>query len=207
MVIEAADLSAVGRLEFAAQEFKKVILKGGQVRGKEFSGCTFVKCSFAETTFLECRFSECVFRACDLSLANLKSSSFSAVRFEDCQALGVDWTQTTWADSPVRLNRPVDFLRCALNHATFMGLNMKKIVLSHCSAHDVSFEEANLAQADCSCTDFAGSRFMHTDLSGADFSGATNYTIAAHLNTLKKTRFSLPEAMSLLYGLDIILTE
>lgn len=29
----------------------------------------------------------------------------------------------------------------------------------------------------------------------------------AGLNVLKKTRFSLPEAMSLLYSLDIVLTE
>jgi hypothetical protein len=44
-------------------------------------------------------------------------------------------------------------------------------------------------------------------LTQADFTGATNYAIAASLNTLKKTKFSLPEAMSLLYSLDIILTE
>jgi fluoroquinolone resistance protein len=56
-------------------------------------------------------------------------------------------------------------------------------------------------------TDFSNSRFQHTNLTEADFTGATNYAIAASLNTLKKTKFSLPEAMSLLYSLDIILTE
>jgi hypothetical protein len=45
------------------------------------------------------------------------------------------------------------------------------------------------------------------DLTQADFTGARDYTIAPNLNQLKQTKFSLPEAMALLYGLDIILTE
>jgi len=44
-------------------------------------------------------------------------------------------------------------------------------------------------------------------LTEADFTGAKNYAIAASSNTLKKTKFSLPEAMGLLYSLDIVLTE
>ena len=48
---------------------------------------------------------------------------------------------------------------------------------------------------------------MHANLTEADFTGAKNYAIAPGMNTLKKTKFSLPEAMSLLYNLDIKLTE
>ena len=51
------------------------------------------------------------------------------------------------------------------------------------------------------------SRFNHTNLTEADFSDATHYNISAVDNTLKKTRFSLPEAISLLYSLDIILKD
>jgi fluoroquinolone resistance protein len=71
----------------------------------------------------------------------------------------------------------------------------------------VDFAEADLTLANCTFTDFTNSRFQHTNLTQADFTGATNYTIAPNLNTLKKTKFSLPEAMALLYGLDIVLTE
>ncbi len=42
---------------------------------------------------------------------------------------------------------------------------------------------------------------------GADFRGARNYAIAADLNTLKQAKFSLPEAVALLHGLDIILED
>jgi uncharacterized protein YjbI with pentapeptide repeats len=103
--------------------------------------------------------------------------------------------------------KPVDFVRCALNHSTFVGLNLKNILLIKCIAQDVSFEDADLTNANCTFTDFMDSRFSHTNLTGADFTGATNYSIAANLNTLKKTKFALPEAMNLLYSLDIELTQ
>jgi uncharacterized protein YjbI with pentapeptide repeats len=188
-----------------SQEFKGLNLRGGLVEQKEFNACTFVKCSFRETIFRSCEFRDCVFRGCDLSLANLKGCVFKGTLFEDSQVIAVNWTETAWGKS--KFLRPVDFSGCVLNHSTFMGLDLKKIKISRCIARDVDFSDANLTQADCTQTDFSGSRFLHTNLSEADFSGASNYSIAANLNTLKKTKFSLPEAMSLLHGLDIILTD
>jgi fluoroquinolone resistance protein len=182
------------------------VLKKGRVSLKEFSSCTFIKCSFNETIFQDCRFRDCTFKGCDLSLVSLKGCLFTNTRFENSQVIGVNWTETTWATSKV-IFKPVDFFGCVINYSTFMGLNLKKVTISKCIAREVSFEEANLTQANCRFTDFMNSRFMHTNLTGADFTGAKNYAIAAGLNTLKKTKFSLPEAMSLLYNLDISLTE
>ena len=137
----------------------------------------------------------------------LKECSFKDTLFEDLQLVGVNWTDTNLAQMKFVVAKPVDFVRCALNHSMFMGLNLANLRLIECAARDVSFEDANLSRANCTRTDFAESRFLHTNLSEADFTGATNYSIAANLNTLKKTKFSLPEAMSLLYSLDIVLTE
>jgi uncharacterized protein YjbI with pentapeptide repeats len=81
------------------------------------------------------------------------------------------------------------------------------MTLTRCTARDVDFAEANLTGANCSHTDFAESRFFHTNMTDADFRHATNYAIPANLNTLKKTKFSMPEALTLLYSLDIILSE
>jgi len=193
--------------EFANQEFKGVVYKNGSLSLKEFTSCLFVKCSFLETVFKECHFDHCTFRKCDLSLVHLKDCSFSETRFEDSQVIGVDWTETTWANAKFSLAKPVDFQNCVINFSTFMGMNLKQINILKCVAREVSFEDANLSGANCSFTDFTSSRFLHTNLTGADFTGAKNYTIAAHFNTLKKTKFSLPEAMSLLYSLDIVLSE
>jgi fluoroquinolone resistance protein len=192
--------------EYTSEEFKKIVLKNGQISLKEFSGCTFIKCAFNETVFQDCRFHNCFFKGCDLSLVRLKSCSFTNTQFEDSQLIGVNWTETAWATSKVALT-PVNFLGCVINYSTFMGLNLKKVGMIRCTAKDVSFEEANLTQANCRFTDFMNSRFMRTNLTDADFTGAKNYSIAPSLNTLKKTKFSLPEAMSLLYNLDIQLTE
>jgi fluoroquinolone resistance protein len=200
------DLSHLQQKEYTSQEFKKGVLKNGQVSRKEFSACTFIKCSFNETVFQDCRFRDCTFKGCDLSLVSLKGCSFTNTRFEDSQLISINWTETTWATGKT-IFKPVDFWGCVINYSTFMGLDLKKVTLSKCIARDVSFEEANLTQADCRFTDFLNSRFIRTDLTEADFTGAKNYTIAPNLNTLKKTRFSLPEAMSLLYNLDICLTE
>jgi fluoroquinolone resistance protein len=192
--------------EYTSEEFKKVAQKNDLISLKEFGACTFIKCAFNETVFQNCSFHDCVFKGCDLSLVRLKGCSFTNTRFEDSQLIGVNWTETAWATSKVALT-PVNFLGCIINYSTFMGLNLKKVILSKCTARDVSFEEANLTQANCKFTDFMNSRFMRTNLTEADFTGATNYSIAPGLNTLKKARFSLPEAMSLLYNLDIQLTE
>jgi len=76
-----------------------------------------------------------------------------------------------------------------------------------CIAHEVDFREVDLSQADFSNTDLVGSLFINTNLTGADFTHTRNYTINASLNTLKGTKFSLPEAMSLLHSLDIVLID
>ena len=191
--------------EYEDQTFDGLELVGEKVHAKEFAGCTFVGCSFLETAFVDCRFVDCEFVRCDLSLCGVEGCSFTSVKFIDCQAIGVNWTEASW---PARgLFNAIGFERCAISHSTFIGLGLRRVEMVDCQARDADFAEADLGQANCAGTDFEGSRFLHTDLSEADFTGATNYAIAANLNVLHKTKFALPEAMALLHGLDIILTE
>ena len=72
---------------------------------------------------------------------------------------------------------------------------------------DVDFREADLSQADFAGTDLSDSLFLATDLTEADLSRACNYRIDPSQNAVKKAKFSLSEAMSLLYSLDIVLVE
>jgi uncharacterized protein YjbI with pentapeptide repeats len=71
----------------------------------------------------------------------------------------------------------------------------------------VDFSDANLEKADFRGTDLEKSIFRNTDISGANFVGAKNYYISPQYNRLKGAKFSLPEAMSLLYGLEIVLED
>jgi fluoroquinolone resistance protein len=199
------DLLLSDAIEYTSSEFKGVQYRSQEVKSKDFISCTFIKCAFNETVFRSCKFRDCTFKGCDLSLADLKGSTFLNTRFDDSQLIGINWTDTAWGKNIFL--RPADFYRCVINHSTFTALDLKKIHIHQCIVRDVDFTEANLTGADCAQSDFAGSRFQQTNLTDADFRGAVNYSIAANFNTLKKTKFSLPEAMSLLYSLDIVLSE
>ena len=84
---------------------------------------------------------------------------------------------------------------------------LPEISLQECVARDVDFREADFTQADFTDTDFSESLFVNSNLTEVDFTNAKNYNIDASLNVLKKTKFSLPEAMSLLHSLDIVLVD
>jgi uncharacterized protein YjbI with pentapeptide repeats len=191
--------------EYAGQTFKGLMLSQAEIVSKEFYDCTFVECSFSQAIFEKCRFVDGTFKNCDLSLLRVPDCSFTNTSFEDCKVMGVDWTEAIWSKG--KFHQPIGFVRCVISHSTFLGLSLPEINISECMAKDVDFREADFTQADFSHTDLAESLFSNTDLTKADFTQAKNYNINANLNILKGTKFSLPEAMSLLYSLDIVLTE
>ena len=185
--------------------FKKASLEQGRLVSTEFYDCTFNGCSFVETTFQNCRFVNCVFRDCDLSLMQVPDCSFTATRFEGSKVIGVNWTRAHWPAT--RLRESIGFSECAISHSTFIGLKMPRIQIRDCVAMNVDFREASLVGANFAGTDLSESLFLATDLTGADLSRARNYQIDPSQNVVTKARFALPEAMSLLYGLDIVLVE
>lgn len=189
------------------QEFKKITLRDERLVGKEFTDCVFTRCSFRDTAFQACKFQDCTFQNCEWILVTLKGCSFKNTRFEESQIVGVSWLDTNLSQTKPVFGKRVDFVKCEIHSSIFAGLNLKSMVMTQCVAKNVSFEDANLASANCTKTDFTECQFFHTDLTGADFTGAINYAISPNVNTLKKTKFSLPEAVSLLRGLDIVLVE
>jgi uncharacterized protein YjbI with pentapeptide repeats len=190
---------------YTDQDFKDENLEQVHIISSEFYDCTFIRCSFAEAVFRFCTFINCTFQRCDLSLAQVPGSIFSLTRFEESKMIGIDWTRGDWAATG--LGDPIDFFKCAISHSTFIGLSLPGIQFKDCVAVDVDFREADLSQADFTGTDLSGSLFSSTNLTEADLSDASNYHIAPGQNVLTKAKFSLPEAMSLLYSLDIDLTE
>ena len=94
-----------------------------------------------------------------------------------------------------------------INHGTFIGLELKAIQIKNCIAHEVDFREADLSKANFEGTDLSGSLFNNTNLTEADLGQARNYQIDPGMNILKQAKFSLPEAMGLLYSMDIVIEE
>ncbi len=201
------NLETVAQQEFADHQFISLTHNKATIQSKTFHGCTFKGCSFNEAIFQACNFSECRFEECDLSLAHFPYSTFQETRFEQSKLVGINWSEVNWTPQGLLKKKFVDFHECILDYSIFIGLRLEGMDLCSCSAKHAAFEETNLTSANCTKTDFMSSRFVRTDLTKADFTGAVNYDIDAQLNTLHKTKFSLPEAVSLLRSLDIILTE
>ncbi len=196
--------SLVDGQRYEKQKFTKLVERGSTFAGIEFDSCSFDGCVLSECSFYRCRFAGCRFSNCDLSVLRVPNTRFVDVGFTGSKLVGVDWTKA--GDSVVsRMPLSVGFDGCVLNLSIFFGLQLKGSRLARCTAHEVDFAEADLSEADCSGSDFAGSTFLHTDLTRANFTGATGYAINPAANTVKKARFSLPEAVSLLSGFDVII--
>jgi len=166
--------------------------------GLSFHDCIFTDCDFTESTFSHCTFIGCTFKSCELSLITVEACRFNGVQFHDTKMMGINWSKAA-------LLKKVDFMRCNISYSTFMELDLSQAAITHCEAKETYFAETNLTKANCTHTNFIDSKFMRVNLTKADFTGAKNYFISATQNTLKKTKFAMPEALSLLYGLDIIL--
>jgi uncharacterized protein YjbI with pentapeptide repeats len=195
------DQNALARQqEFHDETISSLDLRGVELTGKELSGCRIVGCQLAGAALLRCKLIDCTFDGCDLSNVVLRGSTLRDVTFEGTKLLGVDWTVLTVAAHLV-------FRRSVLSLGNFTSMDLRKWVLDHCTARELELAHANLAEADLRGTDFAGSRFLKTNLTKADFRQAVNYAIRPADNTLKKARFSMPEATALLYGLDVELDD
>ena len=190
--------------EYNNEIFKTIDGRHVELRGVEFTGCKFTRCTFHEASLNNCKFQQCTFVDCDFSMSRLKGSSFAEVVFKDSQLVGINWVDTSLGKKSFL--KPADFQHCVLNYSTFIAASLKKVSITQCVAHSVDFTDADLSLSNCSRTDFTESRFHHTNLTGANFTGATNYAISVIDNTVKKAKFSLPEAMTLLYGLGIEIT-
>lgn len=168
--------------------------------GSEFDTCTFRSCSFAGAALKRWRLADCRFEDCDLTAARLTGARLRGVSFEKCRVGGVNWAGASSLDD-------LSFERCVLDHGVFAGAKLPRFSAVDCRAREADFSEADLRGAVFTKTDLLGSRFFGADLSAADLRGAFDYLIDARQTKLKKTRVSLPEAVSLLSGLDVLLED
>lgn len=85
----------------------------------------------------------------------------------------------------------------------FSNLKMKGANFQGCRLKECYFTETHLSEANFQECSLEGSFFHQCDLTKADFRGAEHYRIDPQTNKIRKARFSLPEAVSLLHHFDI----
>jgi fluoroquinolone resistance protein len=183
---------------FENETFTKYSLLKGNLERKEFQGCQFVGCSFIECKFRNCKFIECNFIECVLSAVNPVDSRFRDVKFLKCKVIGIDWTKALEVSD-------LKFDESQINYSNFSMLKIPSTRMVKCIAKEVNFTETDLSKGDFRNSDFEKSRFFKTNLSEADFRGATSYNIDIKNNLINQAKFSLPEAVVLLNSLNIII--
>lgn len=191
--------------EYTDRVFSDLHLKDAELSDCDFYDCTWRGCNLQGAILSRIRFYGCRFDNCDMRLLQVLECSFRSTNFTDCALTGIDWTRADW--SATGLGEPLSFTRCALNHSTFIGLKLPGLQVIESQAREVDFRGAILIRADFSGSDLASILFQSSDLSQADLSRARNYQLDPRQNTLTGCKFSLPEALSLLYSLDIKLVD
>jgi fluoroquinolone resistance protein len=168
---------------------------------EEIPSVRFEECTFSESRLIDCKFEKCVFIDCRfegtvLSAINPTGSRFLQPKFFRCKVMGFDWAKAAKLQD-------LSFEECQLDYSNFSSLQLLKIRMTKCSAKEARFMETDMSDGVFTDTDFQGSTFFKSNFSRADFRQARNYEIDIKNNTLKKARFSMPEVLSLLYGLEI----
>ena len=191
--------------EHWSETFKNMDFSESEIASKEFDGCTFDKCDFSDAIFKRCNFVDCEFIGCNLSNVKIAFSKFSDVCFRDSKLIGINWTTATWPG--MIFTAPIKFYKSILNDCSFYGLSLQDFVMEECKAHNVDLREGDFSNSNFTYTDLTGCFFANTNLSGADFSEATNYDIDIYQNRIEKAKFSRFEAVRLLDSLEIELVD
>jgi len=181
---------------YSQEKFASLAISAEHVASVKFDECTFADCRFIDVKFEKCAFVDCAFQDSVLSAISPVDTRFLRPRFVRCKVIGFDWAKAGKLES-------LDFEDCQLDYSNFSSLHLARIRMEKCSAKEVRFTEAKMVDGVFTGTDFLGTTFFKSDLTRADFRRAKNYGIDVKNNIVKNARFSLPEALSLLEGLEV----
>lgn len=92
-----------------------------------------------------------------------------------------------------------------ISMCVFSNLELQNTKFDNCQVFDCDFLNSNLTKATFENSDLKDTRIQHSNLSFTSFLNAKNYNINPNENFIKKTKFSVPEVISLLSSFDIVL--
>ena len=177
--------------------FEKTNPFDSAVSNPEFEECVFINCDLANAVLSNTTFIDCVFIDCNLSMSNLSGTSLKGVHFKNCKLLGILFEECD------DFLFQVEFEECVLDYASFTSKKMPKTKFISCSLKEVNFHESNLTGSIFDGSSLQYALFKNTQLAGADFTKATDYSIDPEYNPMKKAKFSTQGISGLLDKFDI----
>jgi len=97
------------------------------------------------------------------------------------------------------------FENCLITSCVFSDLSLIRTNFQQCQIDECDFINTDLTEASFEGSDLERTVFENSNLTRTSFVNADNYAFDPNKNILKKTRLSLPGALSLLYSFDVVI--
>jgi len=163
----------------------------------ELSGYDFTEIDLTDANLKSAVFIECKFTGCNLSNVSLMNVVLRSVQFDNCNLMGVNWTE-------VRKGGEFNFSGSKLDYGCFQSVDLRGVKFESCSVREADFAGANLSKASFNGCELSGTSFNNINAEKADFRNARNYFIDPKFAKLKEAKFSFPEAVVLLQAFGIV---
>lgn len=185
--------------EHADETFNDISAQERDFSNSTFSHCVFQRCDFSSSDFASALFEDCTFDECNLSLIKLNDAKLQKTMFRGSKLLGINFTHCS------RFALDISFEQSFITNCNFSRMKLKKTLFRCCEITDTDFPDADLSEADFTEASFRGVIFNNTNLSKALFIDARGYAINPSNNSIRHAVFSLPEAVSLVEQLGVII--
>jgi fluoroquinolone resistance protein len=163
----------------------------------EYENCVFKGCTFSDISGIN--LSECSFDLCNFSNAKAGLTAIKDCTFTECKLMGVNFSRVKDFGFSAR------FTDCNLSYVSFDKKKLNKSAFLKCNLNGANFTQADLSKSIIDNCSFVEAVFMHTNISGVDFTTNSNFLIDPNLNNVKKTKFASHSLSGLLYLYDIII--
>lgn len=167
------------------------------VHDNEFDNCTFTGCHFVKAHLERTVFRDCTFIRCDFVLTRFDNTTLDTVSFDNCKLMGLAFGGCN------KFGFTPAFNDCLINSCVFESNRLKEAQFISCTVRESEFLACDLTDTCFDATSFDSTMFDACIFKNADFTSAHGYAIDPVANRMKDGRFSLPEAQSFLYFLEI----
>lgn len=163
---------------------------------EELSGYHFSEINLTDANLKSAMFLDCKFSHCNLSNVSFLNVVLKSVVFENCNLMGVNWTE-------VRKGGDYSFESCKLDYACFQSVDLRNFKFQDCTIREADFSGANLSKASLQGCELSGTSFANVNIEKADFRRARNYFIDPKFAKIKEAKFSFPDAIVLLTAMGV----